>query len=98
MRRTLLAGSSLLLLLAFAAPALAQSEVENNAYRIFYGEQNAAKKAELGEKFLADFKESTYRTPILKTILTGYVQAQNWARIMDHAEKFSAGFPAADNA
>jgi hypothetical protein len=77
---------------------LAQSEVENSAYRVFYAEQNAQKKAELGEKFLTDFKESTYRDPILKTILAGYYQAQNWAKVMEHADKFSGGFPKADNA
>jgi tetratricopeptide (TPR) repeat protein len=98
MTRTLIAGACLLLVLTQAATGLAQSEVENSAYRTFYGEQNAQKKAELGEKFLTDFKESTYRDPILKTILQGYYQAQNWAKVMEHAEKFPAGFPKADNA
>jgi tetratricopeptide (TPR) repeat protein len=87
-----------LLLLAATTTGFAQSEVENSAYRVFYGEQNAQKKAELGEKFLTDFKESTYRAPILKTILSGYVQAQNWAKVMEHADKLPSGFPNADNA
>lgn len=98
MTRTLTAGACLLLFLSLATTGSAQSEAENSAYRVFYGEQNAQKKAELGEKFLTDFKESTYRDPILKTILAGYYQSQNWAKVMEHAEKFPAGFPKADNA
>src|SRR5204862_643647 len=88
---------SLSLILASAIPILAQGEVENSAYRTFYGETNAQKKAELGEKFLTDFKDSTYRSPILKTILTGYVQAQNWTKVLEHADKLPAELPAADN-
>src|SRR5262245_21313276 len=93
-------GLSILLILALAPTILAQAggEVENSAYRTFYAEQNAQKKAELGEKFLADFKESTYRAPILKTILTAYVQSQNWAKVLEHAEKLPTELSDADNA
>jgi len=90
-------GLTLLFLLTFATQILAQGEVENSAYLTFYGETNAQKKAELGEKFLTDFKDSTYRSPILKTILTGYVQAQNWTKVLEHADKLPAELPAADN-
>src|ERR1051326_3853694 len=95
MKRTRSLGISLLSILALATPALAQSEAENSAYRNFYA-ASAQQKTELGEKFLADFKESTYRTPILKIIMTGYVQAQNWPKVLDHAEKLSAELPNAD--
>jgi tetratricopeptide (TPR) repeat protein len=92
------AGVSILVMLVLAPLVLAQGEVENSAYRTFYAEQNAQKKAELGEKFLADFKESTYRAPILKTIMTGYVQSQNWPKVLEHAEKLPTELANADNA
>ena len=81
---------------ASALPGLTQSEPENNAYTVFYGEKDAQKKTELGEKFLSDFKESKYRSPILMTILPLYVQAQNWPKLLDHGEKFSTELPDAD--
>jgi len=77
-------------------PGVAQGEVENNAYRLFYGEKDPAAKIQQGEKFLTDFKESTYRSPILMTILPLYVQAQNWAKVLDHGEKLSTELPNAD--
>ncbi len=87
MKRSVCAGISLLMTAALALPALAQSEAENNAYRIFYNEKDPKKKIEAGEKFLTDFKESTYRSPILQTILGAYVQAQNWAKVIEHGDK-----------
>jgi tetratricopeptide (TPR) repeat protein len=90
-------GLPVLVILALALTVLGQGEVQNSAYRAFYAEQNAQKKAELGEKFLADFKESTYRAPILKTILTAYVQSQNWAKVLEHAEKLPTELSDADN-
>ena len=95
MRRAYL-GLSVVTILALALSGLAQSEAENNAYRAFYNEKDAQKKADLGEKFLADFKESTYRSPILQTILASYYQAQNWPKVLDHAEKLSTELPNAD--
>src|SRR5215475_5841942 len=91
-------GLPVLVILGLTLTVLAQGEVQNSAYRTFYAEQNAQKKAELGEKFLADFKESTYRAPILKTILTAYVQSQNWAKVLEHAEKLPTELSDADNA
>src|SRR5215510_13047151 len=98
MRTVCQIGLSVLVMLALALTALAQGEVQNSAYRAFYAEQNGQKKAELGEKFLTDFKESTYRAPILKTILTGYVQSQNWTKVLEHAEKLPTELSDADNA
>ena len=91
-------GLPVLVILALAPTVSGQGEVQNSAYRAFYAEQNGQKKAELGEKFLTDFKESTYRAPILKTILTGYVQSQNWAKVLEHAEKLPTELSDADNA
>jgi len=93
MRRSRYLVLCLALILAWALPGLAQSEVENVAYRAFYGEKDAATKIQLGEKFLTDFKESTYRSPILVTILPLYIQAENWAKVLDHGEKLSAELP-----
>src|SRR5215475_9019852 len=91
-------GLPVLVILTSVLTLLAQGEIQNSAYRVFYAEQNAQKKAELGEKFLADFKESTYRAPILKTILTAYVQSQNWAKVLEHADKLPTELSDADNA
>src|SRR5258708_29620181 len=96
MRRPGYLALCLALMLAWSIPSLAQSEVENNGYRLFYAEKDAAAKIQQGEKFLTDFKESTYRSPILMTILPLYVQAQNWAKVLDHGEKLSAELPNAD--
>ncbi len=96
MKRSVCAGISLLMTAALALPALAQSEAENNAYRIFYNEKDPKKKIEAGEKFLTDFKESTYRSPILQTILGAYVQAQNWAKVIEHGDKLQTELPNAD--
>jgi len=98
MRTVCQIGLSVLVILGLTLTVLAQGEVQNSAYRAFYAEQNAQKKAELGEKFLADFKESTYRAPILKTILTAYVQSQNWTKVLEHAEKLPTELSDADNA
>jgi len=69
---------SIVLVLALVAAALpgfgqaaqskqpqAKTQAEYNAYKALYDEQNPQKKAELGEKFLTDFKESdSSETPI----------------------------------
>jgi hypothetical protein len=101
MRRPGYLALCLVMMLAWVLPSLAQSLAENDAYRAFYGEKDPQKKIDLGEKFLADpaFKESTYRSPILLTIVPIYVQAKNWAKVLDHGEKLPAELPnAAANA
>ena len=67
MRRTCYLGLSLLLIVALGVPAFSQAPAatapapesigEYNAYKALYDEQNPQKKAELGEKFLAEFKD-----------------------------------------
>src|SRR5438105_9554347 len=96
MKRTGYLALCLVMMLAWVLPTRAQSEVENNAYRLFYAEKDPMAKIGLGEKFLTDFKESTYRSPILLTILPLYVEKQNWAKVLDHAEKLPSELPNAN--
>src|SRR5215471_3660451 len=109
MRRTGYLGISLLLVLALAATALpsfgqaapakgpqAKTQAEYNAYTALYNEKNPQKKAELGEKFLTDFKESWFIGNTHTMIIGAYTGAQNWAKVIDAADR-AAAFPGADN-
>jgi tetratricopeptide (TPR) repeat protein len=109
MRRTGYLGISLLLVFALTALALpafgqaaqakqpqAKTQAEYNAYKALYDEQNPAKKAELGEKFLTDFKESDFIANAYTMIIGAYTRAQNWAKVIDAAERAAAS-PVADN-
>ena len=99
MKRTCYLGLSLFLILALGAPSFAQNSLAaDNAYRDFYNEKDPQKKLALGEKFLAEFKESTYRAPVYQTLLNLHVTAQSWPRVMDTVEKLPALLPTADNA
>jgi len=95
MRRTGYLGLCLVLILAIAIPSLAQLQADD-AYRVFYNEQNPQKKLELGEKFLNDFKDSQYRPPVFQTVLNLYVQTQSWPKLIDAVDKFPTAFPNAD--
>src|SRR3989475_3250727 len=111
MRRTGSMGLSMSIVwvLAMAAAALpgfgqaaqakqpqAKTQAEYNAYKALYDEQNPQKKAELGEKFLTDFKESDFITQTHTMILGAYTSAQNWAKVIDAAER-AVTLPNADN-
>jgi tetratricopeptide (TPR) repeat protein len=109
MRRTGYLGISLLLVFALAAAALpgfgqaaqakqpqAKTQAEYTAYKALYDEQNPQKKAELGEKFLTDFKESDFIANTYTMIIGAYTRAQNWAKVVDAAERAAAS-PVADN-
>jgi tetratricopeptide (TPR) repeat protein len=112
MRRTGYLGVSLLLILVFAifalqgfgqaAPAAqarqpqAKTTAEYNAYKALYDEQNPQKKAELGEKFLTDFKESDFISNTYTMIIGAYIKAQNWAKAIDAADRAAAA-PGADD-
>src|SRR5919108_1685358 len=74
----------------------AKTQAEYNAYKALYDEQNPQKKAELGEKFLTDFKESDFIANTYTMIIGAYTRAQNWAKVMDSAERTVAS-PVADN-
>lgn len=109
MRRTGYLGLSLLLVLATALPGFSQAapaaqakgpqartQAEYNAYTALYNEKNPQKKAELGEKFLTDFKESDFISNTHTMIIGAYTAAQNWQKVIDAAER-AVAFPAADN-
>src|SRR5436309_7140749 len=100
---------SIVLVLALVAAALpgfgqaaqakqpqAKTQAEYNAYKAVYDEQNPAKKAELGEKFLADFKESDFIANTYTLIVGAYTRAQNCAKVMDAADR-AAARPVADD-
>src|SRR5437660_1819174 len=111
MRRTGYLGISLLLVFALAASALpgfgqaaqaaqakgpqAKTQAEYNAYKALYDEKNPQKKAELGEKFLTEFKESDFIANTYTMIIGAYTRAQNWAKVIDAAERAAAS-PVAD--
>jgi len=100
---------SLLLVLALATTALpvlgqaaqakqpqAKTQAEYNAYTALYNEKNPQKKAELGEKFITDFKESDFVGNGYSMILGSYTAAQNWPKVIDAAER-AVELPTADN-
>src|SRR5215467_4402290 len=108
MRRTGYLGISLLLVLTLATTALpgfgqaaapkgpqAKTQAEYNAYNALYMEKNPQKKAELGEKFLTDFKETDFIGNTYTMMIGAYTGAQNWAKVIDAAER-AAAFPGAD--
>jgi tetratricopeptide (TPR) repeat protein len=103
MKKTGYLGLSLLLISALALPGLTQqapaykSTAEGNAYLTLYNEQNPQKKAELGEKFLTDFKDSDFRPQAFQMVIRSYANAQNWAKVMETADKLSTLVPNADN-
>ncbi len=98
MRKSYL-GFSLLLMVALTVPALSQgpsAKSEYESYMGFFSEKVPQKQAELGEKFLVDNKESGFRIDAYTLLVKAYTQAQNWAKVMDAADRFKAEFPNAD--
>jgi tetratricopeptide (TPR) repeat protein len=73
----------------------AKTQAEYTAYTALYNEKTPQKKAELGEKFLADFKESDFIGNTYTMIIGAYTAAQNWAKVIDAAER-AVAFPGAD--
>jgi tetratricopeptide (TPR) repeat protein len=109
MTRTRYLGISLLLVFALAAAALpsfgqaaqakgpqAKTQAEYNAYTALYNEKNPQKKAELGEKFVVDFKESDFVGQSYTMMLGAYTAAQAWPKVIDAAER-AVALPTADN-
>jgi tetratricopeptide (TPR) repeat protein len=103
MKRTWYLGISLLLIVALGVPAFSQAppqpqaktQAEYNAYKALYDEQNPQKKAELGEKFLTDFKDSDFVGQSYTMLIGAYSRAQNWAKVMEAADR-AVMFPKAD--
>lgn len=105
MKRTGYLGFSLLLIFAMALSALtgfaqatkqAKTPAEYNAYLAFYNEKDPAKKAGLGEKFVADFKESDFLMDAYVGTIAAYSAAKNWQKVIQVAD-VAAGMPNADN-
>jgi len=101
MRRAGHLGLSILVILVLAAPAFSQqaqakTQAEYNAYIAFFNEQNPQKKAELGEKFLAENKDSDFVPQSYQMLIGAYARAQNWPKVIDTAER-TAALPKADN-
>jgi hypothetical protein len=109
MRRTGYLGLSLLLILVLVVSALpgfgqaaqarqpqAKTQPEYNAYLSLFNEKDPAKKAELGEKFITEFKESDFVPNAYRMILTGYAGTNNWPKVMDAADR-AAAWSGADN-
>jgi tetratricopeptide (TPR) repeat protein len=97
MKRTSYLGLSLCLILALAIPGFGQVAIDD-AYRVFYNEKDPQKKLGLGEKYLADFKDSPYHSAVYQTILQLHLASQNWAKVLETAERLPALLPNADNA
>jgi tetratricopeptide (TPR) repeat protein len=105
MKRIGYLGLSLLLITALAAPSFGQAaqakqpqaktKAEYDAYNALYMEKDPKKKAELGEKFIADYKDSDFILPSHRMIIGGYAQSQNWAKVIEAAER-AAALPGAD--
>jgi tetratricopeptide (TPR) repeat protein len=110
MRRTGYLGMSLfliLILLVAELPGLAQAaqgkqpapktQAEYADYTAAYNEKDPAKKAELAEKFVKTYTDTSEMIPsAYSLIISGYVGAKNWPKVMDAADR-AAGLKDADN-
>src|SRR5262245_16709218 len=97
-------GFSLFLIPAFALlgfsqakPPQIRSQAEYGAYMAMFNEQDAPKKAALGEKFLTDYDESDFIPQTHRAIIGAYSKAQNWAKVIEAADR-AASSAGADNA
>jgi tetratricopeptide (TPR) repeat protein len=71
-----------------------RTQPEYTSYTACFNEkQDFAKKAELCEKFIADYKDSDYLDNGYKMIIQSYVQTKNWQKTMDTADKAVGAFP-----
>jgi tetratricopeptide (TPR) repeat protein len=106
MRRNGYLGLSLFLLFALVVSALPgfgqdkqpqlKTRPEYDGYVAIFNEKDPAKKAALGEKFIAEFKESE-GIPNAHTMTIGaYAAAKNWAKVIEFADR-AVALPNADN-
>jgi tetratricopeptide (TPR) repeat protein len=106
MKRTGFLATSLLLVFALVISALpgfgqdkpkqAKTRPEYDGYLAFFNEKDPAKKAGLGEKFIADFKDSDFIPDAYLGTITAYAGAKNWAKVIEAAER-AVAIPNADN-
>src|SRR5215831_3883111 len=111
MKRTGYLGMSLFLIAIVALAALPgfgqaaqgktpqlRTQPEYNSYTACLNEKaDFAKKADLCEKFVNEFKDSDFLVNGYKMIIQSYLQTKNWQKVMETADKLVA-LPAADNA
>src|SRR5215831_7728705 len=93
MKRTAYLGWSLLLIAVMAIPTVLQAQDEGTAYATYYGEPDCAKRADLGEKFIAGFKTSQYVDPTFRGTLNCYFKLNNFQKVMDMASKLDQLVP-----
>jgi len=73
-----------------------KTQFEFDAYKACFAEKDLAKKADLCEKFVDDFKDSELLADGYKLILQSYYQSHNWKLLMDAADRVAA-LPSADS-
>src|SRR5215475_3025870 len=64
-----------------------RSQAEYGAYMAMFNEQDAQKKAALGEKFLADYNDSDFVPQTYRAIIGAYAKSQNWAKVMETSDR-----------
>jgi tetratricopeptide (TPR) repeat protein len=100
MKRMTFFGCSLLMATLLVNPAMARPvavvQDDGTRYTEFFSEQDAARKAAMGEKFLEEFKNSTYVDAVYRTIVPIYYKANNWAKVMELADKLETLDPEAE--
>src|SRR5215831_8125999 len=106
MRRTGYTGLSLFLLCALMVSALpgfaqekqpqAKTRPEYDAYLALYMEKDPAKKSALGEKFIADYKDSEFIPNAHTMIIKAYTDEKNWAKVIEAADR-AVALPTSDN-
>jgi hypothetical protein len=77
-------------------PRQTKTTAEYNSYNACFMEKDFAKKAELCEKFINDFKESDFLDNGYKLVIQSNLQLKNWQKVMDTADK-AVMIPNADN-
>jgi tetratricopeptide (TPR) repeat protein len=95
MKRTAYLGSSLLVMMVLLIPNFAWAQADGDAYRAYYAEENPAQRAALGEKFLQDFKTSTYTDAVYRQTVSAYYQLNNFQKVVALAEKVEDYSPSA---
>jgi hypothetical protein len=67
-----------------------KTPAEFTAYTAAYNEKDPAKKAELAEKFITEFKDSELLSGAYSMVISGSMNSKNWAKAMESADKVSA--------
>jgi tetratricopeptide (TPR) repeat protein len=73
-----------------------RTQPEYKSYNDCFTEKDFAKKADLCEKFITDFKDSDFVDNGYKLVIQSNLQLKNWQKVMDTADK-AVAIPNADN-